>query len=147
VNLYLDTSALVKLYVAEEGSPLCRKAVADARLVSTSAVAYVEARDSFARKRRERTLSPAAHRRLVRTLDGDWGRYLRIEASEALIHEAASMADRLHLRAYDAIHLASAVLLKNRLAEEVVFASWDHALQTAARREGLRRLQDRSRPG
>ena len=145
MNLYLDTSALVKLYVAEEGSPLCRQAVADARLVSTSAVAYVEARAAFARKRRERTLAPAAHRGLVRSLDGDWGRYLRIEPSEALIHEAASMAERHHLRGYDAIHLASAVLLKNRLAEQVVFSSWDHALQAAARREGLRRLPDRSR--
>jgi len=142
VNLYLDTSALVKLYVAEEGSPLCRQAVADARLVSTSAVAYVEARAAFARKRRERALSPAAHRGLVRALNGDWGRYLRIEASDALIHEAASMADRHRLRGYDALHLASAVLLRNRLAEEVIFSSWDRTLEAAARREGLRSLPD-----
>jgi predicted nucleic acid-binding protein len=145
VNLYLDTSALVKLYVAEEGSLLCRQAVTDARLVSTSVVAYVEARAAFARKRREHALSPAAHRALVRTLDRDWGRYLRIEASEGLIHEAASLAERHRLRGYDAIHLASAVLLKNRLAEEVVFSSWDVALQAAARREGLGRLPGRSR--
>ncbi len=135
----------MKLYVAEEGSPLCRQAVAEARLVSTSAVAYVEARAAFARKRRERTLSPAAHRGLVRTLDMDWGRYVRIEANEDLIHEAASLAERHRLRGYDAVHLTSAVLLKNRLAEQVVFFSWDLTLQAAARREGLQGLPGPSR--
>jgi uncharacterized protein len=145
MNLYLDTSALVKLYAAEDGSSLCRQAVAEARLVSTSALAYVEARAAFARKRRERALSPAAHRNLVRTLDGDWGRYLRIEASEGLIRDAASLAERHRLRAYDAMHLASAVLLKERLAEPVVFSSWDLALEGAARREGLGRLATRPR--
>ena len=145
MNLYLDTSALVKLYIAEEGSPLARAAVGDARLVATSVVAYVEARAAFARRRREHALSSAAHRRLVHTLDTDWGRYLRIEASEALIHEAAALAERHRLRGYDAIHLASALLLKSRLPEAVVFSSWDLTLQAAARREGLRRLPDRIR--
>jgi len=56
VNLYLDTSALVKLYIAEEGSLLVRTALADARFVATSVVAYVEARAAFARRRRERAL-------------------------------------------------------------------------------------------
>lgn len=145
MNLYLDTSSLVKLYIAEEGSPLARTAVTGARLVATSAVAYVEARAAFARRRREHVLSSATHRRLVRALDTDWGRYLRIEASGALIHEAASLAERHCLRGYDAIHLASALLLKGRLPEPVVFSSWDLTLQAAARREGLRRLPDRFR--
>ena len=144
MNLYLDTGALVKLYVTEAGSPQCRQAVADARLVVTSVVAYVEARAAFARRRRERELSPSAHRSVVQTLDRDWGRYLRIEAGETLVHDAASLAERHRLRGYDAIHLASAVLLKNRLADTVVFSSWDLALQAAARREGLGRLPSRS---
>jgi predicted nucleic acid-binding protein len=143
VNLYLDTSALVKLYIAEEGSLLVRTALADARFVATSVVAYVEARAAFARRRQERALSSAAHRRLVQALDTDWGRYLRIEASEALIHEAALLAERHRLRGYDAIHLASALLLRSRLPEAVVFSSWDFTLQAAALREGLRRLPDR----
>jgi predicted nucleic acid-binding protein len=145
VNLYLDTSALVKLYVDEEGSSTCRKAVVDARLVATSVVAYVEARAALARRRRERALSPSAHRGIIRSLDQDWGRYLRIEAGEALIHEAASLAERHRLRGCDAIHLASAILLKNRLAEPVVFSSWDVALEAAARREGLGRIPGRAR--
>jgi len=70
---------------------------------------------------------------------------LRIKASEALIQEAASLAERHRLRGYDAIHLASAILLKNRLAEPVVFSSWDVALEAAARREGLGQIPGRAR--
>jgi predicted nucleic acid-binding protein len=94
---------------------------------------------------RQRALSPSAHRGVVRNLDQDWGRYLRIEAGEALIHEAASLAERHRLRGYDAIHLASAILVKNRLAEPVVFSSEDTALEAAARRAGLGLLSIRAR--
>ncbi len=135
--LYLDTSALVKLYVAEEGSPLVRQAVADAERIATSAIAYVEARAAFARRRREGGLAPLQHRRVVRDLDTDWGRYLRIDLTDALIHQAASLTERHRLRAYDAVHLASASVLRDRLSDPVVFACWDDALQAAARREHL----------
>jgi uncharacterized protein with PIN domain len=57
MRLYLDTSALVKLYVDEEGSPFVRSAVERAGVVSTSAITYVEARAAFVRRRHERGLS------------------------------------------------------------------------------------------
>jgi uncharacterized protein len=144
--LYLDTSALVKLYVAEDGSTLVRQAVADADRVATSGIAYVEARSALARRRREGGLLPLQHRRIVRVLDGDWGHYLRLDITEALIHQAAALAERHRLRAYDAIHLASASVLRGRLGTPVVFACWDATLEAAARREGLASLVNRSRP-
>ena len=42
---YLDSSALVKLYVEEEGSDLVMRNVREADLVATSKVAYAETRD------------------------------------------------------------------------------------------------------
>jgi predicted nucleic acid-binding protein len=42
--LYLDTSALVKLYVKEPGSKAVRVLLERAHVVSTSRVAYVEMR-------------------------------------------------------------------------------------------------------
>ena len=50
------------------------------------------------------------------------------------------IAEKYHLRAYDAIHLTSAIVLKNRLSARVVFASWDAALDVAARQIGLELL-------
>ncbi|MBI3075730.1 MAG: type II toxin-antitoxin system VapC family toxin [Deltaproteobacteria bacterium] len=141
MRLYLDTSVLVKLYVHEEGSAFAREAVGRAQLVATSGIAYVEARAAFARRRYEGGIRPSEHRKIVRDLDAEWERYLVVEVTDALIREAAGLAETLRLRAYDAIHLASARAVQVQLAEAVVFASWDTALEKAARREGLAALQ------
>ena len=137
LNLYLDTSALVKLYVEEEGSAAVRQAVAGAESVATSIIAYVEARAAFARRRRERRLSPADYRRTLQELDVDWDRYLRVEITGDLIRRAAELTETQALRAYDALHLASAKLLREHLQGPIRFACWDSILLTAARREGL----------
>jgi len=141
VTLYLDTSALVKLYVEEEGAPVVRNAVAQAELVATAAIAYVEARAAFVRRHHEGGLSTAEYRRVIRALDSDWARYLVVEVVDSLIRDAARLAEVHRLRAYDAIHLASAAAVHGRLAEPVTFASWDAGLEKVARREGLESLR------
>lgn len=136
MNLYLDTSALVKLYVEERGRTGLVEAVSAAEVVATSMVAYVEARAAFARRHREGALALADYRRSVRDLDRDWSRYLRVEVSEALVLAAGRLAERHRLRAYDAVHLASALVLRSQL-DEVVFACWDSRLNAEAHRAGL----------
>ena len=137
MKLYLDTSALVKLYVDEEGAAAVRGAVARADLVATSALAYVEAWAAFGRRRRERGLSARAYRRVIQRLDADWTHYLVVEVTEPVIRESARFAEVYALRAYDAVHLASAVALHGGLAQPITFASWDFALEKVATRAGL----------
>ena len=60
--LYLDTSALVKLYVREKGSASVARQLGAADAVSTSMVAWAEARAAFARLLRERPQSRTRHR-------------------------------------------------------------------------------------
>lgn len=138
MRLYLDTSALVKLYVRENGSGLIRQAVAEAEFVATSAIAYVEARAAFARRRREKKFTSTDYRRLIQDLDLDWVRYILVEVSMSLIQSAATLTERYPLRANDAVHLASARMLEQNLAGEgLLFASWDKDLERAAAREGV----------
>lgn len=141
MKLYLDTSALVKLYVEEEGAPVVRNAVAQAELVATAAIAYVEARAAFVRRHHEGGLATAEYRRVIRDLDSDWARYLIVEVVESLIRNAARLAETHRLRAYDAIHLASAAAVHDRLAEPIMFASWDAGLEKVARREGFESIR------
>ena len=141
MKLYLDTSALVKLYVAEEGSPVVRGALEKARLVATSMMAYVEARAAFTRRRYERGMSAAAYRKIVRDLDADWNHYLVVEVTDLLILESARLAEVHRLRAGDAIHLASAKTVHGGYDEALIFGCWDHRLEKAATQEGFPSLR------
>jgi predicted nucleic acid-binding protein len=140
VRLYLDTSALLKLYVAEDGSEVLREALAAATLVGTSVIAYLEARAALARRRRERDVSRAAQHRAVRELDADWNRYVVLEIHATLLRDAVRLSEAHGLRAYDALHLASARLMRHRLGDTVIFGCWDRQLVRAARAEGFRTL-------
>lgn len=51
--VYIDTSDLVKLYVEETGSERIKDIIQNATVISTSIVAYAEARSAFARKQKK----------------------------------------------------------------------------------------------
>ncbi len=143
--LYLDTSSLVKLYVEEPGSRGVQKLVSRAELVTTSVVAYAEARAALARRRRETGLTPTEHRRARVALDGDWPRILTLEVAEPLARRAGDLAERHRLRGFDALHLASYLTVSEEFrGEDVLFSTADDALRRAAR-SATRRSAGRSR--
>lgn len=130
--LYLDTSALVKLYLDEEDSGAVHEAVEVAEGVATSTVAYAETRAAFARRERFGDLDDEGLRRAVRAFDRDWRSIGRISVSNLIAHRAGETAERYALRGFDAVHLASAVRLGERLAD-VRFLAFDARLMEAAR--------------
>lgn len=135
--LYLDTSALVKIYVEESKSVSVRENVEQAEGLATSRIAYAEARAAFARKRRDRGLSRADYRTVVRDLDQDWPEYFIVDVSENVVQAAGVLAESHALRGADAIHLASAVTLAKQAGESVKFCCFDGRLVTAARKQKL----------
>ena len=135
--LYLDASALVKLYVEEEGARHIRQGVEDAEIIATCEIAYVEVRAALARRRREGAIKPSDYQRLLRDLHADWPRFFIITVSSQLVQMAGDVAERHRLRAYDAVHLASGLAVKTQAAESVTFACWDRSLAQAARKAGL----------
>jgi uncharacterized protein len=137
VILYLDTSSLVKLYVEEEGSEAVRSQVSRAGVVATSMIAYVEARAAFARKHREGGLSEDECDRVVDEFRREWGTYLAVEVSEAIVTVAGDLAEGHDLRGFDAMHLASALALRDKMQSSVVFSCADRRLTEAAGALGL----------
>lgn len=138
--LYLDTSSLVKLYVEETGSPAVRTLVEGAELVTTSVVAYAEARAALARRQRERSLTRNEHRRARATLDDDWPKMLSLEVTEGLSRSAGDLAERYRLRGFDAVHLSSYLQVADEFStESVSFSSADGVLNRAARLAARRR--------
>jgi predicted nucleic acid-binding protein len=136
VILYLDTSALVKLYIDEPGRERVEIAVRDAERTATARVTYTEARAAFARQRRERAVTGRDLRMLVRALDEDWASLTIVEVTEALVRAAGNLAERHALRAYDALQLAAAVQLHAE-GGTVAFCSFDARLSRAAQRQHL----------
>ena len=135
--LYLDTSALVKLYVREAGSVLVRRATEASEAAATSTVAYAEARAAFARLSRERKVSRRLHRKRVAQLDRDWEHYVVVELTPAVARRSGELAEVHALRGFDAIHLASALWLQSAYAPELAFIAFDRRLMSAAAAAGL----------
>ena len=135
--LYLDTSALVKLYVDEPMSGELTTAVDEAEAVATSLLAYAESRAAFARARREARLSAQGYRHVVEAFVEDWTRYIAVQVTDRLVKDAGDLAAQRALRGYDALHLASALSLREQVSSLVVFLACDRELTVAAKREAL----------
>ncbi len=133
MTLYLDTSSLVKLYVAEPDTEVVRRLVDDAAIVATSQIAYPETRAALARRRREGALSARAFATAKRAFEADWARYFAVEVTASLCREAGELAERLRLRGYDSVHLASfAEIVRRGRAGATVFSSYDQRLDLAS---------------
>ena len=103
-----DTSALVKLVIDEPGSQSAREIWAAAEPPVCCRLAYVEARAALAAARRAERLTRTQLAAAKRGLETLWGQAGIVEVTEALIVDAADLAERRALRAYVAVHLAAA---------------------------------------
>lgn len=138
--LYLDTSSLVRLYLREEETEAVQRLCDRAETLTTSWLAYTEARSVFARKHREGNLTLNELRLLVHELEADWAKYLALDVTSKLLLEAGSLAEKHGLRSLDAIHLASVLSLRGHpglSGRSLTFSSADGRLLAAARAEGL----------
>jgi predicted nucleic acid-binding protein len=137
MNLYLDSSALVKQYIRERGSDDVRRWITDADYLATSIIAIAEINAAFARGMRMRSFSQSTAEKAVELLHVHWPGYLKIPASEKCIHRAADLAWKLGLRGYDAVHVASAELWQDALNAPITFVAYDKQLVRAVHSLGI----------
>jgi len=135
--LYLDTSSLVKLYVEEEDSSEVAHLVVSSKATATSLIAYAESRSAFARRYKEKAFTGKKYEELITSFNADWKNYLILRVQPDLVMKAGDLAEKHGLRGFDAIHLSSALRLKEEVSEDVVFSCSDHILRKAAHQEGL----------
>jgi uncharacterized protein len=137
VILYLDTSALFKLYVDEAGSDAVHAAVAAAESVAVCRIAWAEAMSALARRGREVPADQTAIEQARQALRNDWPNFLVLEVSQKVVEQAGEYADTFALRAYDSVQLASAQWTLQRAQQPVTFACFDKRLCKAAKLLGL----------
>lgn len=131
-TIYFDTSAFVKLLVAEAGSEDAARLWDAADAIASSRLLYPETAAALAAARRARRLTDRQHRDAKALLEEMWAAIHPVEVSAAVAESTASLAERCALRGYDAVHLASALAVR----AEVLVAS-DAALATAALKAGV----------
>jgi uncharacterized protein len=96
-----------------------------------------EIASALARRQREGALSMASRDRLLGIMRVDMASLYVVEVTPEVSALACTLLMRRRLRAADAIHLASALMLAGRSGLEVQFVSFDRAQNEAAGREGL----------
>lgn len=128
---YLDTSALVKIYIREPGREIVAEAVKGSSGIVTAMVSYAEARATFARLLREEGLTEEEHTNVVEALNERWRTYEKPSITESLVRLAGDFAQRYALRGYDSIQLASALVCRSEYPD-LRFLAFDDDLNDAA---------------
>jgi predicted nucleic acid-binding protein len=131
---YSDTSAIVPLLIDEGSTDRCREHWLGANRLVTVRLVQVEARASFARAARERRITSSQLNAAAQALPSLLSQLDLIEVDAELIEHAASLAQTEALRAYDAVHLAGALVAAG---DDLVMVAGDRPLIAAARTSGL----------
>ncbi len=147
-SFYFDSSALVKYYIPEVGTHWVKILVDDRaddewrNAVATSSLSVAEVVAAFTKRHRMREISEGLKAALIsRFLRDGRQRCTLLEADSTVIDTAVQLIQRHPLRAYDAVQLATALILNNALIADqlppLTFVSADNVLCRAARAEGL----------
>lgn len=129
---YIDTSVLIKLLIAEQGTDAARHLWSNADNLAAVSLVAVEARAALAAAQRAERLTTRQHHRSRTGLYELLDQLDLITVTDSLVDRAGDLAETAQLRGYDAVHLAAALLVG-----ATVMASADQALCDAAGRHGL----------
>jgi uncharacterized protein len=116
--LYLDSSALIKHYVVETGSRTlnARLSLESTENAYSSVIAFAEILTALARRAREKIDTVAQSFLVRRTFESDWRATLgHVDLNDGVLALIAKLVDNHPLKSSDAIHLASAIWLRDKI--------------------------------
>jgi predicted nucleic acid-binding protein len=140
---YADSSVLVKRHVREVGSQWFKELVAEpSTYIVTAEFTVAEVYSALNRRRRERSIGQRLYADATnRFMQLCRSEYELLPLSEQMIQVACNLLERHAIRAFDALHLATAVHVNAQLHTagkgESTLLTADTRLLTAASIEGL----------
>ena len=129
---YFDTSAFIKLIINEIGTDEVESYWDEGGDVASCQLLVVESTAALVRARQSDRISIATYNSSISLLDNLYVRLTIVNIDENLLADACDVTKTEKLRAYDAVHLASAL----KIGADI-FASADADLCRAANRQGL----------
>lgn len=138
---FLETSALVKLYVREPGTErmLVLATRSSENRLAILDLSQVELRSAIRRREKAEDIPTVVADELLATFKGHIeGRFIIQKLTDFVLDIASALVDRHTLRAFDAIQLAGYAVLKSSARSETpTFVCSDQALLMAAKQEGM----------
>lgn len=122
MNIFFDTSSLVKRYLDEPGSENVEEIFSKANQVSVSIICLPEAISTLNRKKRENIISIEQYKVIKERLLLEFEDFLTVPLTPEVLAMSIQLIEKFPLRAMDALHLACALELKADL-----FVSSDQA--------------------
>lgn len=143
-DYFFDSSALVKRYILEVGTNWVRSIVDpnSGNEIIVAQITEVEVMSAVSRLARETLITAQVAHSIQMLLRQEMVReYVVIKLTKSISQNALSLLSRYPLRAYDAVQLASALQITQRLRlgglSGLTFVSADQRLLSVAASEGL----------
>jgi predicted nucleic acid-binding protein len=130
--LYLDTSAVLRAVVESGTSPLVERRIREAKALVSSRLSLVESCRALHRLRSAGRVSEERLADAERDVAAVWSRCELWEVTRSVCETACVVAIGRPIRALDAIHLATFVLARRRLAGLELLTTDDRLEQAAA---------------
>ena len=135
--VFLDTSALVKLYHEEDSSIEVEKVISDVDEIYLSGIAELEFRSTIWKKVRTKEIDEDIANSVIEAFEDDFDKYSWVAIDSESMHSSKNLLmqyGKNGLRALDSIQLSSALVLKN---SDCQFITFDLKLRKLFQEEGL----------
>ena len=138
--LYLDTSALVKIYINEPGTDRMKELASPnaGNRLAVCSITQVEFHAAIWRRHRIRELDDEEAELAIELFNVRLEtEFVRHSIDDRMLNLASELTSRHPLRGYDAVQLAACLSLARIVTESPTFVCADGDLLTAAQAEGL----------
>jgi uncharacterized protein len=132
VILFCDTSALLKLFIDEQGSESMIEACSSSEGIAVCRITWAESMAAFARRTRFKGAIESGLAQAQSIFERAWPDFVIADVTQPLVEKAGMYADAFALRGYDSVQLAAAHNLHQQLDLPMTFACFDRRLNQAA---------------
>ena len=131
--LFCDTSALLKLFIDEQGSESMIKARSSSEGIAVCRITWAESMAAFAQRGRVKGANQTRLTEARSTFEQVWPGFAIADVTQALVEKAGFFSEVFALRGYDSVQLAAVHQLHEQFALPVTFACFDRRLNQAAK--------------
>ncbi len=135
MNIFCDTSALIKKYISETGSEKFEKILSKTDKIYVSAITEIETISTFKRLFTEKAIDKNEFDMIVKDFETDYQFFSVVSIDSYVIKHALKMINQYQLKTLDSIQLGTAVFLESEID---LFVACDEKLIKTALKEKIK---------